>query len=363
MLMNKSTGMKNTCKLVWIIVFWAVIGGFTVACKEAKEEPSLTGTVSIFGNTWVGQILTANTNTLGGSGTISYQWKCGTTNVGENKGTYTVQTADAGSVIRLTVTRSGYSGSVTSDPTTTITAVGPSVLTGTVIISGNAYVGQTLTAITASLEGSGTISYQWKRDSINIGTNSDTYTVQTADLGYVITVTVNRADNSGSVSSSPTTFVINATPTEGLAYVLIKGGTEYSVSLGTASASGTIVIPDVYNGLPVTAIANNAFSSSPDITNIIIPDSITNIGISAFADCSGLTRIIIPNRVTNIDANAFKGCTRLTMVTFMGTITSANFSSTSPFPGDLRTKYFAEGVGIYSRPNGTTDTWTGAPAG
>ena len=84
-------------------------------------------------------------------------------------------------------------------------------LTGTVSISGIAEVGQTLTAVTTSLGGSGTISYQWKRsDGTAIGTNSDTYTVLNADVGFTITVTVTRAGSSGSVTSAPTAAVTSS---------------------------------------------------------------------------------------------------------------------------------------------------------
>ncbi|MDR2575226.1 MAG: glycoside hydrolase family 5 protein [Treponema sp.] len=84
----------------------------------------------------------------------------------------------------------------------------PSELTGTVSISGTAQVGQTLTAVTISLGGTGTISYQWKRGSANIGANSRTYQVQTADVGLTIKVTVTRAGCTGSVTSKPTAAVI-----------------------------------------------------------------------------------------------------------------------------------------------------------
>jgi hypothetical protein len=81
-------------------------------------------------------------------------------------------------------------------------------LSGTVSISGTAQVGQTLTANTSYLYGSGTISYQWKRNGIaNIGTNSSTYAVQSSDVGSTISVTVTRSGNSGSVTSSSTATV------------------------------------------------------------------------------------------------------------------------------------------------------------
>jgi hypothetical protein len=45
---------------------------------------------------------------------------------------------------------------------------------------------------------------------------------------------------------------------------------------------GTVVIPSTTNGLPVTSIGSSAFAFTPSLTNVMIPDSITNIGSGAF---------------------------------------------------------------------------------
>jgi hypothetical protein len=91
--------------------------------------PALTGSVSIDGTAEVGQTLTANTAALGGNGTITYQWKLGSTTIGGNSSTYQVQSGDVGGTITVTVTRSGYSGSKTS--------TGVSVFKPAVTVPGN----------------------------------------------------------------------------------------------------------------------------------------------------------------------------------------------------------------------------------
>jgi len=83
--------------------------------------PELTGTVTITGITQAGQILTANTDDLDGTGDITFQWTRGTVEIGANNSTYLVQADDVGYVITVTVSRSGYSGSVVSMPTGIVT--------------------------------------------------------------------------------------------------------------------------------------------------------------------------------------------------------------------------------------------------
>ena len=83
-----------------------------------------------------------------------------------------------------------------------------------------------------------------------------------------------------------------------------------------------LVIPDEYNGLPVTQIGSRAFESDGQLIAIIIPDSVTSIGDSAFGDCTGLTSITIPDSVTSIELYAFSGCSGLTSVTIPDSVTS-----------------------------------------
>ena len=52
-----------------------------------------------------------------------------------------------------------------------------------------------------------------------------------------------------------------------------------------------------------------------EITNLIIPNSVTSIGDDAFYGCSGLTSVTIGNSVTSIGGYAFRGCSGLTSVT------------------------------------------------
>ena len=64
--------------------------------------------------------------------------------------------------------------------------------------------------------------------------------------------------------------------------------------------------------------------------NTTIPNSVTSIGVAAFYECSGLTSITIPNSVTSIGGGAFQSCSGLTQVTLnSNAIASKSYSSSS----------------------------------
>ena len=79
----------------------------------------------------------------------------------------------------------------------------------------------------------------------------------------------------------------------------------------------SIIIPN-----SVTSIGEYAFSDCTGLTSVTIPNSVTSIGSNAFSNCTGLTSVTIPNSVTSIGSNAFSNCTGLTSVTIPNSVTS-----------------------------------------
>lgn len=71
-----------------------------------------------------------------------------------------------------------------------------------------------------------------------------------------------------------------------------------------------LVIPET-----VTEIKSWSFINATCLTSLTIGNSVTSIGQSAFESCSGLTSIEIPNSVTSIGEFAFSGCSGLTSIT------------------------------------------------
>jgi hypothetical protein len=80
-------------------------------------------------------------------------------------------------------------------------------------------------------------------------------------------------------------------------------------------SGGTVTIPNILSGFPVTSIGSNAFYYCTPLTSVTIGNSVTNIGDSAFQNCTGLTNVVIGGSVTNISNWAFSGCTKLANVT------------------------------------------------
>jgi uncharacterized protein YjdB len=114
----------------------------------------------------------------------------------------------------------------------------------------------------------------------------------------------------------------------------------------------------------VTNIKGNAFLRCTSLPILIIPNSVTSIGFGAFAECTSLANVTIGNGVTSLTGNTFAGCTNLTRVEFKCTIPSSDFYSFNDypvFPGDLRSKYLGGGIGTYTRPSGSSLTWTKQP--
>jgi len=227
---NTNLKLSGTQSLRFCAVIVTVLFAFAfTACDNgttpSTDKPALTGTVTITGATgedgaaMVGDNLGVNTASLGGSGTISYQWQSGETAAGNftdiNGKTGAGFDADsewATKWIRVVVSRADNSGTVASAAVQV--KHGANDLTGTVAITNNGktkyVVGDTLgvnvSGITTPNSG---FTYQWQSSDTEHGSFTDitgeaaaTYKITSDMADKWIRVEVKHPSYTGNVKSA-----------------------------------------------------------------------------------------------------------------------------------------------------------------
>jgi hypothetical protein len=181
-------------------------GTATVTVTGDTSSP-LTGSVSITGTAQVGQVLTANIDSLGGSGTVSYQWTrgdsaeaAGTAISGAVTQTYTPSANDVGKYLKVTVTRTGYTGSITSPATVAVLAADTAEPTVTSV---------TVTPATANVVKGGTQQFSAAVNGTNDPAQTVTWSVTGGGAGTSITAGLLTV----AVGETAATLTVTATST------------------------------------------------------------------------------------------------------------------------------------------------------
>lgn len=73
----------------------------------------------------------------------------------------------------------------------------------------------------------------------------------------------------------------------------------------------TATIPDTYQGEKVVGLRGNTFSNMPFLTEVSLPDSITEIRGQAFKNCRSLERVTLPKHLMYLGGEAFYRCSSL----------------------------------------------------
>lgn len=71
----------------------------------------------------------------------------------------------------------------------------------------------------------------------------------------------------------------------------------------------------------LTDINWRAFEGCTGLTSLVIPNSVTLMGSSAFSGCTGLRSVTLPNALTTIGSGAFTDCTLLASITIPASVT------------------------------------------
>ena len=135
------------------------------------------------------------------------------------------------------------------------------------------------------------------------------------ELKLAVTEEINLAGND-TINQSISTGV----PT--IVYRINPDGKSYSVSRASKDITEAIIPDTLSDGLPVTAISDEAFIDCTKLTDVIIGNNVTSIGTSAFKNCTNLASVTIGNSVTDIGDSTFYGCTGLTSLTIGKGVTS-----------------------------------------
>ena len=101
---------------------------------------------------------------------------------------------------------------------------------------------------------------------------------------------------------------------QGLDYKLSSDESYYTLTGIGICMDEEIVIPSVFRGKSVKAIAEKALSDSSDVKKITVPDSVIKIGASAFISCKELVEVRLPDSLTEIPESCFRMCYKLESV-------------------------------------------------
>ncbi len=133
---------------------------------------------------------------------------------------------------------------------------------------------------------------------------------ETCEYIFVESVTLPKAKHN---FENDTCTVCQLTVSSGLSYEKNSDGNGYIV-IGKGDFSGNeLVVPDVYEGLPVLAIGEGAFKNE-NLTSVVLTGETTTIESGAFGGCTSLVEVNLPKSVISVGENAFNGCTSLEFV-------------------------------------------------
>ncbi len=100
-----------------------------------------------------------------------------------------------------------------------------------------------------------------------------------------------------------------------LTYVLNKDETGYICTGIEEEYCNQIIIPDTYNGLPVTEIAKNTFMKMYHLHRVTIGKNIEKVGKGAFHDCTNLVEVYNCSKLKDTQLGNLTYCLRETIYT------------------------------------------------
>ncbi|MBX2893186.1 MAG: hypothetical protein KF734_19905, partial [Saprospiraceae bacterium] len=230
-------------------------------CADPLTATSNTITMTVANNVTPSVSITANPGNTICSGTSvtftavptnggaipSYQWKKNSLDVGTDSDTYTDAGLANGDQISVVLTSSESCANPATATSNTITMTVNATVTPSVSITANPgntiCVGTSVTFTAVPTNGGATPSYQWKKNGLNVGTDSDTYTdagLANGDQISVVLASSALCANPLTATSNTITMTVNALATAdaGLDQATCVNGIVYVVGTVGGSATG-----------------------------------------------------------------------------------------------------------------------------
>jgi hypothetical protein len=165
-----------------------------------------------------GATATFTATPINGGATPAYQWQVNGVNIGSNNPIFTSNTLINNSQVKVIMTSSLACASPATTNSNSINMRINSSVTPTISITASATSicsGAQATFTATATNGGTAPSYQWKRNNINVGSNSAVYLTNTLANGDVITVTLTSnapCVTSASIVSNSITMGVNSGP-------------------------------------------------------------------------------------------------------------------------------------------------------
>ncbi len=306
--------------------------------------PVVTISVSPSNTICAGATATFTASPINGGTSPVYQWKLNGGNVGTNSATYANSSLANGDVVNCVMSISNSCATQSADTSNDITMTVNQVVTPSVTVSvspNDTVCAGTPVAFTAAPANGGTSpSYQWKRNGVNVGTNSTTYTgtMVNNDVIYCVMTSSIACVSQLMDTSNNITMTVNPLITPLLTVSVSPDDTicAGTVVTFTATAVNGGTIPSYQwklNGANVGNNSNTYSGSSFNNGNVITCELTSNAVCASPAAVTGnnVTMTVIPVVTPSVSVTAAQGVV-------VGPWTPITFTAT-PVNGGLTPAY------------------------
>jgi gliding motility-associated-like protein len=241
-------------------------------------NPLLPPSISIAGsanNICAGTAVSFSTITNNGGTAPVFQWKKNGVNVGINSNSYTDNSLNSGDIISCVLNSNAVCATPASITSNTVTMVVNPVVTPTVSITASSATicaGTPVNFSSIIANGGAAPVYQWKKNGVNTGSNSSTYSDNTLNNGDIISclLTSNQVCTSApTAASNSITMTVNPVLVPSITMATsastICAGTNVNFTAAITNGGTTPLYQWKLNGSPVGS--NSPFYSSTGLNN------------------------------------------------------------------------------------------------